>query len=75
MMEHACYLSAHQTLSRPPTHYESLLADALCAAFGSGVEDLAGLVRHLAEHGPSAPFAEGWTESNLRQELDRLAAI
>ena len=74
-MEHRCCLSPHQTLSRPLTHYESLMADALSTAFGCGAEDLAGLVRHLAEHGPSAPFPEGWTEINLRRELDRLAAI
>ena len=35
-MAHECYLSAHQTLSRALTSYESLFADALSAAFGSG---------------------------------------
>lgn len=74
-MAHECYLSAHQTLSRALTSYESLFADALSAAFGSGVEDLPGLAAHLARHGPASPFEGGWTESNLRRELERLSTI
>jgi hypothetical protein len=51
-----------------------LLGDSIERAFGSGIQDLEGLVQYLNTSGPSGPNGEKWTAESYKQEIARLAA-
>jgi hypothetical protein len=70
----ANYNEIHQSRSEAPTSYENLLGDSIERAFGSGIQDLEGLVQYLNTSGPSGPNGEKWTAESYKQEIARLAA-
>lgn len=61
-----------QTRSSVPTEYETSLASALETVFGSGIEDLDGVVAKLNELGARAPEGEPWTVERFEAEMARL---
>ena len=67
------YLDQHQARKRNPTTYEDLLGDAIERAYGSGVQDLSGLVQALNDSGLASPSGKEWTEEVYRQEIADLA--
>jgi hypothetical protein len=70
----ALYNETHQSRSKAPTSYESLLGDSIERAFGSGIHDLDALVKYLNTTGPSGPNGQPWTPETYQQEMARLAA-
>ncbi len=68
------YLNPRQAQTRPPTAYETLLADAIEAAFAAGVWDLTGLVARLNGEGIRTPDGQPWTEARYEAEMRRLGA-
>lgn len=70
----ALYNETHQTRTKTPTSYESLLGDSIERAFAAGIHDLPGLVQYLNTTGPSGPNGQPWTPETYQQEMARLAA-
>lgn len=70
----ALYNETHQSRTKVPTSYESLLGDAIERAFAAGIVDLPDLVDHLNKTGPSGPNGQPWTPETYQQEMARLAA-
>ena len=68
------YNETHQSRTKAPTNYESLLGDSIERAFGSGIQDLDGLIQYLNTAGPSGPNGQAWTPESYKQEMARLAA-
>ena len=68
------YNETHQSRTKAPTNYESLLGDSIERAFGSGIQDLDGLIQYLNTAGPSGPNGQAWTPESYKQETARLAA-
>lgn len=68
------YLQPKQAQRRKPTNYEDLLGDAIERAYGSGVQDLAGLVASLNDQGLTTRAGEPWTEENYGPEIAALSA-
>jgi hypothetical protein len=73
-MMQTVYVNPHQARTRTSTQYEDLLGDSIERAYGSGVEDLAGMVAYLNRSGPNFPGGMSWTEAGYEQEIARLAA-
>ena len=70
----ALYNETHQSRSKAPSSYESLLGDSIERAFGAGIQDLDSLVKYLNTTGPSGPNGQAWTAESYQQEMARLAA-
>ncbi len=68
------YNETPQSRTKAPTNYESLLGDSIERAFGSGIQDLDGLIQYLNTAGPSGPNGQAWTPESYKQEMVRLAA-
>ena len=66
----------HQSLGRPLTPEERVLADALEGVFRAGEKDFAEVARALERNGVERPSgASGpWTAAALEQELARINA-
>jgi hypothetical protein len=70
----ALYNETHQSRTKVPTSYESLLGDSIERAFAAGIVDLPDLVDHLNKTGPSGPNGQPWTSETYQQEMARLSA-
>ncbi len=57
---------------RPPTAYETLLGDALEAAFGDGATELEQVVARLNADGIRTPQGGSWTVENFEPILKSL---
>ena len=53
---------------------QTLLADAVEAAFAAGIWDLPGLVARLNADGVRTPDGQEWTEARYAAEMQRLGA-
>ena len=67
------YKEWRQSARRAPTDYETLLGDALEAAFGSGITELPDLVVRLNADGIRTPEGAVWTEQGFRTVIAALA--
>ena len=63
-----------QHRARPPTDYESRLADELMATFAAGVHDLPGIARRLNESGLAGPGGGPWTAEAFSAAVRDLAS-
>ena len=66
------YLDPHQARQRTPTTYEDLLGDAIERAFGSGVQDLPGLIAQLNDSGLTSPSGKPWTVEGYARDIATL---
>ena len=67
---------ANQSLSRPLTHEENALAQALEAIFAAGTHSFALVAAALQDKGVQRPSGsrEAWNEASLEQELASINA-
>lgn len=66
------YLNPWQSRTAEPTAYETALGDALEDAFGSGIQDLPGIVAALNARGLRTPEGAVWTEHNFPETMNGL---
>lgn len=66
------YLESRQSLDRAPSAYESLLGDALEAAFRDGATELVQVVERLNADGIRTPQGGAWTLENFEPTLRAL---
>ncbi len=68
------YLDPHQARGGPPRAFEDALGDSIEEAYGVGIHDLDGLVRHLEENGPPPEAGGSWTPERFTELMKELGA-
>ena len=66
------YLSAHQTITEPPTPWQQELADALEAIFANGHHQLDEVVAGLNQSGVRPPSGGDWSADNFTALMGEL---